>query len=122
MTQRLLLLCLLTTLSTPALALRCGSKIVRNGDHQAKILNICGEPTAVKVHNIYRSGIPASGIRITEHDHGVSDELIVHNRSVIEVVVEEWTYNFGPRKLMRVIRFENGFVTSVKRLGYGYRD
>lgn len=122
MTRRLILVCLLATLSTPALALRCGNKIVRNGDHQAKILNMCGEPTAVKVHNIYRSGIPVSGSGSTERHHRSNDELIVHNRSVVEVVVEEWTYNFGPRKLMRVIRFENGFVTSVKRLGYGYRD
>ncbi len=37
-----------------------------------------------------------------------------------EVVVEEWTYNFGPRRLMRVIRFENGLVTSIRQLGYGY--
>ena len=122
MTQRLLLLCLLTTLSTPALALRCGNKIVRNGDHQAKILNMCGEPAAVKYYNIYRSGIPVSQSRVTEGHTRRDDELLVHNRSVVEVVVEEWTYNFGPRKLMRVIRFENGFVTSVKRLGYGYRD
>ena len=122
MTKRLLFLCLLFSLSSPALALRCGSKIVSNGDHQAKILNMCGEPAAVKYYNIYRSGIPASRTLSTERHAGRDDELIVHNRSVVEVVVEEWTYNFGPRKLMRVIRFENGFVTSIKRLGYGYRD
>lgn len=110
------------TLSVPALALRCGSKIVRHGDPQAKILDMCGEPASIQTRNIYRSGIPATYIRSTERHLRDDDELIVHTRSVVEVVVEEWTYNFGPRKLMRVIRFENGFVTSVKRLGYGYRD
>ena len=122
MIKTLLILFFLLALSAPAQALRCGTKIVRNGDHQAKILNMCGEPAAIHSHNIYRSGFPAT--QITTRERGVrhEDELIVHNRSVVEVVVEEWTYNFGPRRLMRVIRFENGIVTSVKRLGYGYRD
>jgi hypothetical protein len=37
-----------------------------------------------------------------------------------ELIVEEWTMNFGPRHLMRVIRLENGFVADVRTLGYGY--
>ena len=121
MIRQLLLLCLLATMTTPAFALRCGNKIVRDGDHQAKILDMCGEPDAVQVRNIYRSGVPTQ-IRSTSRHPRHDEELLVHDRSVIEVVVEEWTYNFGPRRLMRVIRFENGIVTSVKRLGYGYRD
>ncbi|HIE82372.1 MAG TPA: DUF2845 domain-containing protein, partial [Dehalococcoidia bacterium] len=30
------------------------------------------------------------------------------------------TYNFGSRRFMRSIRFENGIVTSIETLGYGY--
>lgn len=122
MLQRVLILSALLTISAPALALRCGNKIVRNGDHLARVLHICGEPTVVQVRNIYRSGVPAARINSTARHPRHDDELIVHNRSVVEVVVEEWTYNFGPRRLMRIVRFENGIVTSVKRLGYGYRD
>ena len=48
--------------------------------------------------------------------------MLINDRSYVEVIVEEWTYNFGPRKLMRIIRFENGLVADVKELGYGYRD
>ena len=36
-----------------------------------------------------------------------------------EVVVEEWTYNLGPRLLMRVVVLEDGYVEDVKHLGYG---
>jgi hypothetical protein len=39
---------------------------------------------------------------------------------VEEVVIEEWTYNFGPHQLIRVVRLENGVVAEVKMLGYGY--
>ena len=123
MVQRLLLLCLMTAVSMPAFALRCGNKIVGHGDHQARILKICGEPTAIQIRHIYRSGTPASHYKSSaRHPRYDRDELILHDRSVVEVVVEEWTYNFGPRRLMRVIRFENGIVSSVKRLGYGYLD
>jgi hypothetical protein len=39
---------------------------------------------------------------------------------VEEVLIEQWTYNLGPRKLMRSIRLENGIVRDVDHLGYGY--
>ena len=41
-------------------------------------------------------------------------------RLIEEVVIEEWTYNFGPHQLMRVVRLENGYVADIKHLGYGY--
>ena len=53
---------------------------------------------------------------------GSREELLLNTRSYVEVLVEEWTYNFGPRKLMRVVRFENGLVSDVTQLGYGYRE
>ncbi len=49
-------------------------------------------------------------------------ELLIHDRSVVEVLIEEWTYNFGPHKLMRIVRFENGLVAEIDHLGYGYTD
>jgi len=107
----------------PAFALRCGNRIVSEGDHQLKIQKYCGEPAAIKYRSIYRSGIPAARYRRNRHDisqSGSRDELLIHNRSLVEVQIEEWTYNFGPRRLMRVIRFENGLVTDVSNLGYGY--
>ena len=38
----------------------------------------------------------------------------------IEIIVEIWTYNLGPNKLMRQIRFEDGIVVDIDTLGYGY--
>lgn len=113
----------LVTFTEPAFALRCGNRIVSEGDHQSKIHKYCGEPTAVTYRTVYRSGIPATQLRQSSKFHrefDAGDELLVHQRSLVEVQVEEWTYNFGPRRLMRVIRFENGVVTDVSHLGYGY--
>jgi hypothetical protein len=40
----------------------------------------------------------------------------------VEIVIEEWTYNFGPRRLMQLVRFENGFVADMDQLGYGFTE
>ncbi|MBT8131141.1 MAG: DUF2845 domain-containing protein, partial [Gammaproteobacteria bacterium] len=38
-----------------------------------------------------------------------------------ELLVKELLFNFGPRKLMRRIRFEGGYLVSIETAGYGYR-
>ncbi len=110
-----------------AMAMRCGNKLVLKGDHQAKILRFCGDPSHMLQRAIYRSGPTRqftsrhSDSRRVREALG-DDEILISTRSFVEVLIEEWTYNLGPRKLMRVIRFENGIVTDVRHLGYGYRE
>lgn len=112
----------------PALAFRCKGKIVREGDPQAKVLHYCGEPVTAQQRYVWRSGVPTgwTGRRLALETDGARiehrEELLVHDRSVVEVLVEEWTYNLGPHKLMRVVRFENGVVVDVATRGYGYHD
>ena len=38
---------------------------------------------------------------------------------VISIAVEEWIYNFGPHRLMHLLRFENGYLVRMGTLGYG---
>jgi len=116
-------LSLLLFAATPALAFRCGNKIVSEGDHYSKVLKICGEPVGVQERVIYREGRTRPRFR-AEGPNGLTydQEVLQYDRSYVEVMVEEWTYNFGPRRLMQLVRFENGFVVEVDRLGYGYRE
>jgi hypothetical protein len=96
---------LMLAAAAPAHAFRCGSRIITRGDHFEKILRYCGEPAAVQsrlqTQTYLHFGRPYPGV-------------------VEEVLVEEWTYNLGPRQLVRVVRLENGFVAEIKALGYGY--
>lgn len=108
--------------SEPAAAFRCGSRLVTEGDPASKVLRFCGEPESVQERVIYRKGLtrpPRGGLR---GPGGVDRqaEVVFYDESVVEVVVEEWTYNRGPHKLMRLVRFENGVVVAVLTLGYGY--
>lgn len=109
--------------ATPALAFRCGSRIVSEGDHYSKVLKYCGEPVGVQERVIYREGRTRPRFRV-EGPNGLEyeREVLQYERSYVEVLVEEWTYNFGPRRLMQLVRFENGFVVNVDQLGYGYRE
>jgi len=122
--SRLLLITTLLAVSSPAAALRCGGKIVRDGDHQARILKICGEPDSTQSRTVYRAGFPRhpAALRGFSGSRTGDRELLFADRAWIEVIVEEWTYNFGPHRLMRIVRFENGLVTDIRTLGYGYVD
>ena len=91
-------------------ALRCGNKLVSTGDTRTLVRELCGEPYDVITRSI---------LRRPHYDlHG---RIIYFGDGMIEVPVEIWTYNFGPYKLMRRIRFVDGLVEDIETLGYGYR-
>jgi Protein of unknown function (DUF2845) len=102
---------LLLAVAVPASAdgMRCGSKLVTTGDPRAKVRQFCGEPTDVQTRSILRRPVFNFGGRVYSYGDGY-----------VEVPVEIWTYNFGPYKLMREIRFVDGRVENIETLGYGY--
>jgi hypothetical protein len=122
MTKGFLLSLGLALLAQPALAMRCGNRLVGEGDHQLKVAGLCGEPALVETRTIYRSGIPRLDYRLNRPGllSTTERELLLHRRSVVKVEVEVWTYNFGRNRLMREVLFEDGRVEEVRRLGYGF--
>jgi Protein of unknown function (DUF2845) len=90
-------------------AMRCGSKLVGSGDTRTKVRQMCGEPTDVQTRTILRR--PFLDVR---------GRFVPFADGLIEVPVEIWTYNFGPYKLMRRVRFVDGLVEDIDTLGYGY--
>ena len=112
----------LALLAQPALAMRCGNRVVGEGDHRLKVASLCGEPALVETRTIYRSGIPRLDYRLNTPGRlsATERELLLHRRSVVKVDVEVWTYNFGRNRLMREVLFEEGRVEEVRSLGYGF--
>jgi hypothetical protein len=93
--------------SLPAHAFRCGTRIISRGDHASKLLQFCGEPHSVQSRLAQRSFVSDVGHVFIP---GFAED----------VLVEEWTYNLGSSRLMRVVRLENGLVVEIRHLGYGY--
>lgn len=110
--------------AAPAHALRCGNKLVTDGMHIAKVLSICGEPAFEENKTILVDRIvpyQRAGRRVYKKDANGRYVTPGLGRVVHEVVITELTYNFGPYKLMRRLRFANGRLEDIEQLGYGYR-
>jgi hypothetical protein len=99
--------------SDPAHALRCGSLLVKDGMHESEVIAICGQPVSERrLGYVLRSHI--------DRTHGLSKTRYYgYGGFYREVLVTELVFNFGPRKLMRKMRFEGGILTSIETIGYG---
>ena len=104
----LLALLLLPTLGA-ADAMRCGSRLISEGDSIDKVREYCGEPSETQ-----RTWI----VRQPRFEVGGQDIPFPGEE---EVPVDLWTYDLGPNKLMRRIRFVAGKVDSIETLEYGKR-
>ncbi len=112
----LVLACTALLASDPAHALRCGSRLVKDGMHESEVKAICGKPMSERrLGYVLRSHIDRTHRLSNTRNYG-------YGGYYREVLVTEFIYNFGPRKLMRKMRFEGGVLTSIETIGYGYRE
>lgn len=111
MKRSALLIALALCVGSPAFAaLRCGTKLVSEGDTRGEVSAKCGEPTeVVTLKSVYRRPSVWSGGR----PYYIGEDFV-------EIACEAWIYNLGPNKLMRRLRFEGGVLTEIESLGYGY--
>lgn len=111
---------LLTLASPPALAFRCGSKLVKENMHETQVRRACGAPSTMR-----HIGRTLRNINVPVRGHlgnGWRTERFPGYAYSQEVIVTEYVYNFGPRKLMRRLVFEGGILVSIESLGYGYHE
>lgn len=104
-----LVLCLLAAGPAGAETLRCGDDLITEGDPMARVLRLCGEPVDVQ-----------RTVALREPTYWIGGRLVRAAGGWREVPIETWTYNFGPSRFMRRLRFEDGAVVSIETLGYGY--
>ena len=114
-----LLCCGFVLASDPAHALRCDGKLVLEGMLETEVLAHCGEPASVRdLGFVVRSFHPLA----ERQPQGGVLFRFGSGSYFHEVQIIEYVYNFGPRKLMRRLRFEGGILTDVDTLGYGYHE
>jgi Protein of unknown function (DUF2845) len=91
----------------PAYALRCGKRLVRVGDSMVKVLRTCGEPVSRDYRVVYRL---------------LSEEASVDAAKdpvYIPVIIEEWVYDFGSKRFVQQLHFEDHILRDIQSLGYG---
>lgn len=85
--------------------------------HEVEVIRLCGDPVSIRhvgyVIRAYSYGRRSLLSQRRDYPH---DYRYYHQ----EVEVVEMVFNFGPRKLMRKLRFEGGILTSIRTMGYGY--
>jgi hypothetical protein len=103
---------LLAALGTPSAAfasLQCPGGIVSVGDARIDLLAKCGPPAL--------------------QDRRVDDHWAVNGTPTggsvgrrVSIVVEEWSYDFGPSAFTYLVRLENGRIVALERGSYGHRQ
>ncbi|NOK37297.1 DUF2845 domain-containing protein [Corallococcus exercitus] len=106
----LVVACLALPSLVHASALRCDNKLVSEGASQVDALAKCGEPVTKQSRTEYVT----NKVKAKTPQEEASTEV---TRST---TVEEWTYNFGPHRLMQVAIFRDGRLVDVRSGSYGY--
>jgi len=84
-------------------SVRCNNKIISTGDSRFIVLSRCGEPAG----------------RV-EWEEEISEFLSPFERVSRFISVEEWVYNFGPTRFIRVLHFRDGVLIDIETRDYGF--
>lgn len=106
-------------IAEPAHAFRCKNKIVKEGMHEQQVVAICGVPTTERMLGYAVRSIDYGWRRARPGGLG-RYHFPGYAQLSEEVIVTEFVYNFGPRKLMRRLVFEGGVLARIETIGYGY--
>jgi uncharacterized membrane protein len=110
---------LATSASARADSLACNGRIVSTGDSRYDVKAICGEPDDASQRVEYRTlrGRVAGPCARTGGKITCSDT----REHVVEVVIDEWIYDFGRNRFVEYLTFEQGKLLSVRTGSYGHK-
>jgi hypothetical protein len=94
-------------------SMRCGSKLISQGDAKDKVRKLCGEPSDIALRGYIRRS------PVYDYGHGYH-HYEFYGPGYIDLAVEIWTYNFGSHKLLRKLRFVGDELEEIETDGYGY--
>jgi uncharacterized protein DUF2845 len=94
---------------------RCPSgRLVSTGDHMREVRDKCGDPNGVTQRTEKRK----IKVKVRRWLSPTEHEEISEERE-IEVLLDEWTYDFGKERFIRHVTFEDARVVGVATGGYG---
>ena len=105
--------------SAHADGMRCGTKLVSDGDSTFEVRRTCGDPDAADRRTEYRTvrdWIATPCVQVNGH---MRCGFVVER--TVEVTLDQWIYDFGPHQFVRYLVFEQGRLLRVETGGYGSR-
>jgi Protein of unknown function (DUF2845) len=98
--------------------IRCENKIVGPGDSQYDVKSLCGPPDDVQQRTETRR-VQRAVQRPCPNGIGYCSFVV---DDIIDIVVEEWTYDFGTNKFLQYLTFEGGKLVHVRSGPYGHKQ
>jgi hypothetical protein len=96
----------------------CGNRLVSKGDSLYQVRSVCGEPDDAQRRVETRR--ERRRVRVPCQQGTSQCETTVEHTT--DVVVDEWTYDFGRHRFVRFLTFVDGRLAVVNTGGYGSRD
>ena len=85
-------------------SLRCGQRLVGEGQTTSDVYDRCGEPTERSAETDFVTVHLQRGVDVTR-----------------PVLVERWVYDLGPKRFVRYLTFVDGTLVDVGEGSYGWR-
>lgn len=106
--------------SAHADGMRCGSRLVSQGDLLYDVRSRCGDPDAASQHIEYRTVRTFVNGACYEEQGQVRCGRFIER--TVEIVVDEWVYDRGSHRFVRYLTFEQGRLATVRTGRYGNKD
>jgi hypothetical protein len=109
---------LLTAEDASANGMRCENKLVQPGDSQYEVRSLCGPPDDMQQRTEQRR-VTRAVQRPCPNGNGYCTVIV---EDLVDVVIDEWTYDFGPQRFLQYLTFEAGKLVHVRSGAYGHKQ
>lgn len=99
----------------------CGSRLVSRGDSLYQVRSTCGEPDDAQ-HRVETRTVRTRARVPCARTESASGKCSTEVERSTDVVIDEWTYDQGRQRFIRVLTFVDGKLWRVETGGYGTRD
>jgi hypothetical protein len=104
----ILVMLIVTATQVPSYAVQtgtlyCDGQIVSIGNTAGEVISKCGQPTYT-----------------FQHEQKIVDEYYTTSRIITTIIIDDWTFNFGPDRFQYRLLLKNGRVAEIESLDYGY--
>jgi Protein of unknown function (DUF2845) len=96
--------------------MRCGTKLVGNGDSMYTVESRCGSPDDKQHRTETRTERVWINLPCPVRGQVGCGQMV---ERTVEVTIDEWTYDFGPEKLIQRAIFQQGQLVNVISGSYG---